>query len=65
MILSRVVMVTLMLGLVAGCGNKDKPLSRIKKTGDGPDEFTIIPANRCKRPKAIPPCPLPRPAVRT
>lgn len=61
MILSRVLMATLMLGLVAGCGNKDKPLSRIKKTGDGPDEFTIIPGKPLQTPESYSALPAPTP----
>lgn len=61
MILSRVLMVTLMLGLVAACGNRDKPLTRIKKTGDGPDEFTIIPGKPLQTPETYSALPAPTP----
>ncbi len=58
---SRVLMVFLMLGLVSACGNKDKPLTRIKKTGDGPDEFTIIPGKPLQAPESYAALPTPTP----
>ncbi len=61
MSVSRVVMVILMLGLVAACSNKDKPLTRIKKTGDGPDEFTIIPGKPLQAPETYSALPTPTP----
>ncbi|MEO3417067.1 DUF3035 domain-containing protein [Roseovarius sp. CAU 1744] len=61
MSLSRVLMVILMLGLVAACGNKDKKLRRIPKTGDGPDEFTIIPGKPLQAPESYSALPTPTP----
>lgn len=58
---SRVVMVILMLGLVAACGSKDKPLTRIKKTGNGPDEFLIIPGKPLQAPESYSALPAPTP----
>ena len=58
---SRVLMMFLMLGLVSACGNKDKPLTRIKKTGDGPDEFTIIPGKPLQAPESYAALPTPTP----
>ncbi|MFD1158841.1 DUF3035 domain-containing protein [Roseovarius aestuarii] len=57
---SRVLMVFLMLALAA-CGNKGKPLSRIEKTGDGPDEFTIIPSKPLQAPESYAALPTPTP----
>ena len=61
MSVSRVLMVILMLGLVSACGNKDKPLTRIKKTGNGPDEFTIIPGKPLQAPESYAALPTPTP----
>ncbi len=61
MSVSRVLMMILMLGLVAACGNKDKPLTRIKKTGNGPDEFAIIPSKPLEAPESFSALPAPTP----
>ncbi len=61
MSVSRVLMVILMLGLVSACGKKDKPLTRIKKTGNGPDEFTIIPGKPLQAPESYAALPTPTP----
>ena len=60
MTLSRVLMVILALALSA-CANKDKPLTRIKKTGNGPDEFTIIPGKPLQAPESYAALPTPTP----
>ncbi len=61
MSLSRIVMLTLVLGLGAACSNKDKPLSRIQKSGDGPDEFTILPGKPLQTPESYSALPAPTP----
>ncbi len=60
MMLSRVLMVTLILGLAA-CGGKNKPLTRIDKTGDGPDEFEIMPGKPLQTPEDYTALPTPTP----
>ena len=60
MSVSRVIMVILVLALSA-CAKKDKPLARIKKTGDGPDEFAIIPGKPLQAPESYAALPTPTP----
>lgn len=60
MMLSRVLMVIVALALTA-CANKDKPLTRIKKTGNGPDEFAIIPGKPLEAPESFSALPTPTP----
>lgn len=60
MIMSRVLMVVMAVALSA-CANKDKPLTRIKKTGNGPDEFTIMPGKPLQAPESYAALPAPTP----
>lgn len=59
MTMPRLVMIVLVLGLAA-CGSRDEDivLRKIKNTGNGPDEFSIIPSKPLQEPEdfsALPP----------
>lgn len=62
MTMPRLVMFVLILGLAA-CGNKDRDvqLRKIKHTGNGPDEFSIIPGKPLEPPLDFAALPAPTP----
>lgn len=63
MILPRMTIVVLALALVAACGSRDRDvtLTRIKHTGDGPDEFSILPGKPLQEPEDYASLPAPAP----
>jgi len=62
MTMPRLMMFVLILGLAA-CGNKDRDvqLRKIKHTGNGPDEFSIIPGKPLEPPTDFAALPAPTP----
>lgn len=64
MTMPRVMMLILVLALAA-CGGRDKDvtLTRIKKTGDGPDEFSILPGKPLQEPADYTALPTPTPGA--
>lgn len=46
---------------LAGCGGRDGALTRIKNTGNGPDEFTILPTKPLEMPESYNTLPPPAP----
>ena len=62
MILPRLTCLIFFFALAA-CGGKDKEvvLAKIRKTGDGPDEFSIIPGKALQEPESYTTLPTPTP----
>ncbi|SLN63066.1 hypothetical protein ROA7450_03292 [Roseovarius albus] len=63
MAMPRVVMMAMVLTAVAACSGKDKPLTRIKHTGNGPDEFAILPSKPLQEPESFTSLPAPAPGT--
>ncbi|WP_120500494.1 DUF3035 domain-containing protein [Roseovarius sp. EL26] len=63
MAMSRVVIMAMVLTAIAACSGKDKPLTRIKHTGSGPDEFAIIPSKPLQEPESYSNLPAPAPGT--
>ena len=63
MTMPRLLMIVLILLGLAACGNRDKDivLSKIKHTGNGPDEFAIIPGKPLQPPEDFTVLPTPTP----
>ena len=59
----NVILVTLVALILAGCGSRDKDvqLTRIKSTGNGPDEFTVLPTRPLETPESYSALPAPIP----
>lgn len=58
----KTVLTFLVATLVAGCGGRDDvTLSRIRHTGNGPDEFSIIPSKPLQTPEDFANLPTPNP----
>lgn len=57
------IMVFMLIFALAACGGRrdDVTLTRIKKTGDGPDEFTILPGKPLQTPETFKSLPAPTP----
>lgn len=62
MTMPRLMILVVILGLAA-CGNRDKEvtLTRIKNTGNGPDEFAIVPGKPLQAPQSYSDLPPPTP----
>ena len=63
MAMPRVVMMAMVLVAVTACSGKDKPLTRIKQTGNGPDEFAILPSKPLQAPESYTNLPAPEPGT--
>lgn len=62
MILPRILTLVLILAVAAcGRGDREVSLTRIKKSGDGPDEFTILPGKPLQEPESYARLPAPTP----
>ena len=57
----RILALTVLSLALAACGNSDGTLTRIKNTGNGPDEFTILPTNPLQTPESYRALPVPTP----
>ncbi|MHA7850910.1 DUF3035 domain-containing protein [Roseovarius sp.] len=66
MILPRCTVMIVTLGLLTACGNRgeDVTLTRITNTGDGPDEFSILPSKPLQTPESYTALPAPTPGTR-
>lgn len=58
--LPQMTILVLAMALTA-CGNRDGKLTRIKTTGNGPDEFSILPGKALQTPENFTALPAPRP----
>lgn len=63
MAMPRVVIMAMVLTAVTACSGKDKPLTRIKHTGNGPDEFSILPSKPLQEPGSYTDLPAPAPGT--
>lgn len=65
MILSRATVLVVVLALLAGCSNRgeDLQLRRIDKSGEGPDEFAILPGKKLQTPEDYASLPAPAPGA--
>ncbi|WP_306151318.1 DUF3035 domain-containing protein [Roseovarius sp. MMSF_3281] len=63
MVFSRVTILVVVLGVLAGCSNRgdDIQLRRIDKPGEGPDEFAILPGKELQAPEDYASLPAPTP----
>lgn len=60
----KIVLILLASAIVAGCGPKDDvTLTRIRHTGNGPDEFSIIPSKPLQTPEDFSVLPQPTPGA--
>jgi hypothetical protein len=58
----KTVLTLLVVTVIAGCGGRDDvTLSRIRHTGNGPDEFSIIPGKPLQTPEDFASLPTPNP----
>jgi hypothetical protein len=65
MVLPRCTVLIVTLGLLTACGNRgeDVTLTRITKTGNGPDEFSILPSKPLQTPESYTALPAPTPGA--